>query len=142
MYLWYLELNIIWKWYYISIHHISNIVPQIFSSKCKHHSIKCVINMRVWGNGEEGLREWGDRWELNWMELKTENKTPSLISHKRYEWTLHQPTWKGIQLHRNWFTSRESEHSPCNGQAKALKNAKDQLKNYKRLFSFLKTSFY
>ena len=45
------------------------------------------------------------------------------------ELDLHQPTWKGIQLPQNWFTSRETEHSQCNGQAKALQNAKVQLTN-------------
>ena len=62
------------------------------------------------------------------MELQHENKTTSLISKERYEFPLHKPTWKGIQLSRNWFTSRESEHSPCNGQAKSLQNYKGQLK--------------
>ena len=64
------------------------------------------------------------------MELQPETKTPSSRSNESYEWNIHQPNCKGIQLPRNWFTSRESEHSPCNGQAKALQNAKGQLKNY------------
>ena len=50
------------------------------------------------------------------------------------EWPLHQPTWKGIQLPQNWFTSKESEHSPCNGQAKYIQDAKFQLKNYQNIF--------
>ena len=33
------------------------------------------------GNGEEGMGEWGDRWELGCMDLQTENKNPSLRSH-------------------------------------------------------------
>ena len=85
--------------------------------------------MRVWGNGEEGMREWGNRWELEFMDLQPANINPSLIFHDIFEWPLHQPTWKGIQIPRNWFTSRESEHSPCNGQAKSLRNEKGQLKN-------------
>ena len=74
------------------------------------------------------MREWGDISEFNCMELQNEDKNPSLISHDRYEWPLHQKTWKGIQLPQNWFTTRESEHSPCNGQTKSLLNAKGQLK--------------
>ena len=54
------------------------------------------------------------------MNLKTETKNPSLISNERSEWPLHQPTWKGIQLPRNWFTGKVSVHSPCNGQEKDL----------------------
>ena len=73
------------------------------------------------------------------MEIHPENKTPSLISNERYEWTLHQTTWKGIQLPRNWFTSRESEKSPCNGQAKAIQNDKGQLRNDQNPSSFIKT---
>ena len=69
------------------------------------------------------------------MDLKNKNKIPSLRSNYRSEWPLHQPTWKGIQLPRNWFTSRESEHSPCNGQAKALQNDKGKLKNDKKNYS-------
>ena len=46
------------------------------SEKINHHSNKCAIDMRVWGNGEEGLREWGDRWEFECMELQTGNKNP------------------------------------------------------------------
>ena len=53
------------------------------------------------------------------------------------EWTLHQPTFKGTQLTRNWVTSRESEHSPCNGQAKALHNAKGKLTNDPKVAPFL-----
>ena len=49
---------------------------------------------------------------------------------------------KGIQLLRNWFTSRESEHSSCNGQEKALQIEKIQLKNDQNTFSFLMKSFY
>ena len=67
------------------------------------------------------MREWGDRCELECIEIKNENKTPSFISHERSQWPLHQPTWKEIQLPRNWLASKESEHSPCNGQAKDLK---------------------
>ena len=48
--------------------------------------------------GEEGMREWGDICELDYMKIQPEDKTPSLISHERSEWNLHQPTWKGIQL--------------------------------------------
>ena len=96
----------------------------------------------VWGNGEEGMREYGNRWELDCMVLQPETENNSLISNERYEWSLYQPTWKGIQFPRNGFTSRESEHSLCNGQAKALQNAKDQLKNDKNIWSFLMTSFY
>ena len=73
--------------------------------------------------------------------LKNTNKNPSLRSHERSEWPLHQPTWKGIQLPRNWFISKESEHSPCNGQAKSLQNAKGQLTNDKNPFSFLMKLF-
>ena len=77
-----------------------------------------------------------------YMEIKTENKTSSVSSHERSEWPLHQPIWKGIQPPRNWFTRRESEHSLCNGQAKALQNAKGQLTNDQNPFFFLITSFY
>ena len=63
------------------------------------------------------------------MVLQNATKYPLLSSNERSEWPLYQPTWKGIQLPRNCFTSRESEHSPCNGKAKALQNAKGQLKN-------------
>ena len=56
---------------------------------------------------------------LSCMELQT--KTKQIHSS--------QPIWRGIELPRNWFTSRESEHSPCNGKEKLLQNAKDQLKN-------------
>ena len=44
------------------IHHISHISHQIYVSNHKHRSNKCAFNMRVWGNGEEGMREYGDRW--------------------------------------------------------------------------------
>ena len=72
-----------------------------------------------------------------------EKKNASLISHDISELPLHQPTWKGIQLPRNWFTSRESEHSSFNtGQAKALQNEKGQLTNDQNPFSFLMKSFY
>ena len=71
------------------------------------------------------------------MGLKTETKNPSLSSNYRYELPLHQPTWKGIQLPQNWFTRRESEYSPCNGQAKSLQNSKFQLTNDKNRLSFL-----
>ena len=37
---------------------------QMDSTNSKHHSNKCVINMRVWGNGEEGMREYEDRREF------------------------------------------------------------------------------
>ena len=40
------------------------------------------------------------------------------------------------QIHRNWFTSRESEHSSCNGQENALQNAKGQLTNDKNPLFF------
>ena len=76
------------------------------------------------------------------MKIQTENKNPSLISHDKSEWPLHQPTWKGIQLPRNWFRSKGSEHSPCNGQEKALQNAKGQLKNDQNILSFVMKSFY
>ena len=39
-------------------------------------------------------------------------------------------------------SSRESKHPPCNGQAKALQNAKGQLTNDQNLFSFLMKSFF
>ena len=48
--------------------------------------------MGVWGNGEEGMREQGDRCNFDCMELQTENKNPSLSSNESYEWPLHQPT--------------------------------------------------
>ena len=76
------------------------------------------------------------------MDLQPETKKTSLIYDERSEFPLHQPTWKGIQLPRNWFTNRESEHSPCNRQEKSLQNSKGQLKNDKNLLSFLVTSFY
>ena len=63
------------------------------------------------------------------MDLQNETKNTYLISIERYEWPLHQPTWKGIQLPRNWLNSSVSVHSPCNGQGKALQNAKGQLTN-------------
>ena len=76
------------------------------------------------------------------MDIEPTTKTPSLSSNERYEWPVHQPTWKGIKIHRNWFTSKESEHSQCNGQAKALQNAKVQLKNDQNPLSFLMKFFY
>ena len=39
--------------------------------------------MRVWGNGEEGMREGGDREVSNCMELKNETKITLLISNDR-----------------------------------------------------------
>ena len=56
MYLWCFELHRIWKWDYRAIHHIPNLGNYISSAKCKHHSNKWAINMRVWGNEEEGMR--------------------------------------------------------------------------------------
>ena len=38
-------------------------------------------------------------------------------------------------------SSRESKHSPCNGQTKSLQNVEVQLKNDKNLFSLLNKSF-
>ena len=38
-------------------------------------------------------------------------------------------------------SSRESKHSPCNGQAKSLQNVEVQLTNDKNLFSLLIKSF-
>ena len=76
------------------------------------------------------------------MELQPETKNHSLSSNERYEWHLHQPTWKGIQLPQNWFTSKESEQSSCNGQEKYLQNAKGQVKNDQNPLSFLMKSFY
>ena len=87
--------------------------------------------LRVRGKREEGMGESGDSLELDCMDLQPANKNPSLISHEISEWSLHQPTWKGIQLPLNWFTSRESEHSLFNGQSKALQNSKGQLKMIK-----------
>ena len=69
----------------------------------------------------------------NCMDLQPANKTPSFRTNERSEWNLHQPTWKGIQLPQNWFTSRESGHSSCIGQEKSLQNAKGQLKNDKNI---------
>ena len=46
------------------------------------------------------------------------------------------------QLPRNWLTSRESEHSPCNGQACAFQIAKSKFSNDQNPFSFLMTYFY
>ena len=76
------------------------------------------------------------------MDLQHETKNPSLSYNYRYECPLHQPTCKGIQLPQYWFTSKESEQSSCNGQAKALQSAKVQLKNDQNIFSFLMKSFY
>ena len=76
------------------------------------------------------------------MDLQNATKTPSLSSNESYEWPFHQPNWKGIQLPQNWFTSRESEHSLCNGQEKPLQNSKGQLKNDQNTFSFLVKYFY
>ena len=76
------------------------------------------------------------------MDLQPSDKMSLLSSNESSEWPLHQPTWKGIQLPQNWFTTRESEHSQCNGQAKALQNAKGQLKNDQTPYSFLMKSFY
>ena len=53
------------------------------------------------------------------------------------ECPLNQPIWKGIQLPRNWFTSRESEHSLYNGKEKTIQNTKGELKNDQNTFSFL-----
>ena len=52
MYFWYFELQSIWTWDYRAIHHISQLGIQIYSAKRKHHSNKCALNMRLWGNGE------------------------------------------------------------------------------------------
>ena len=49
-----------------------NLGPQIPLEKCEHNSNKCAINMRVRGNVEEGMREYGDRWEFNCMDLQPE----------------------------------------------------------------------
>ena len=106
-----------------------------------YHSNKCAINMRVWENGEEGMREQGDVKELKCMKIQLATKNPSSIPNYSSKFPLHKPTWKGIQLPRNWFTSRESEHSSCNGQAKSFQNAKGQLKNDQNIFSFLMKSF-
>ena len=57
MYFWYFDLKRIWTWYYKAMNHVLNIGHQLYSTKRKHHSNKCTINMRVWGNGEEGMRE-------------------------------------------------------------------------------------
>ena len=54
---WYLELQSICKEEWKYIHHITNLGHQISSAKCKHCYNKCIINMRVWENGEEGMRE-------------------------------------------------------------------------------------
>ena len=75
------------------------------------------------------------------MEIQHENKTHSLISHYISKFPMHKPTWKGIQLRRNWFTSRESEHSPCNGQEKALQNYKENLINDQKIPHFTFSSF-
>ena len=76
MYFYYFDLQSIWTWDYRAIHHILQLGHQLSSSKRKHHSNKCAINMRVWGNGEEGMREWGDRWEFDRIDLQPTNKTP------------------------------------------------------------------
>ena len=63
------------------------------------------------------------------MEHQNKTKNTSLILNERSKFPLHQPTWKGIQLPRNWFTNREGEHSLYKGQAKAVKNSKVKLTN-------------
>ena len=80
------------------MHRIAHIGNQMDTTKSKNNSNKCTINMRVWGNGEEGMREGGDREVSNCMDLQHENKTPSFRSNERYEWPLHKTTWKGFQL--------------------------------------------
>ena len=122
MYFWYFDLQVIWIWYYRDIHNITKLGHQI--SLAKHASNKCDINMRVWGNEEEGIREGGDREVLNCMSLQITTKKLHSTPNESSELTLHQPTWKGIQLPRNWFTSRVSVHSLCNGQEKALQKYK------------------
>ena len=52
-------------------------------------------------------------------------------------WHLQQPIWMRIQLPRNWLTSRESEHLPCNGQASDFQNDKGKFSNDKNIVSFL-----
>ena len=89
--------------------------------------------------------EWDNRdiyENLYCMDFQPAAKKPSFNSNERPNWPLHQPTWKGIQLPWNWFTSRESERSLCNGQAKSLQNSKGQLTNDQNIFSFLFKSFY
>ena len=66
---------------------------------------------------------------MNCIDLKHETKALNSSPDDMCEWNIHQPTWKGIQLPRDGFTSRESEHSQCNGQEKAIQNSKGQLKN-------------
>ena len=36
------------------------------------------------GNGEVGMREWGDRWNIKLYGLQTETKYPSLILNEMY----------------------------------------------------------
>ena len=57
-------------------------------------------------------------------------------------WPLPHPTFIIISLSRNWLTSKVSEHSPCNGQASAFRNAKGKLSNDQNPFSFLIKYFY
>ena len=99
----------------------------------------------TWECGGMEKKEWENREideNLKCMDLKNETKNPSLISIEISEFPLHQPTWKGIQLPQNWFTSRESEYWPCNGQEKSIENDKCQLKNDKKILYFLMKSFY
>ena len=76
------------------------------------------------------------------MDLQPETKIIHSHPNDSSEFPLHQPTLKGIQLPRNWFTDWESEHSPCNGQAKSLQYEKGKLTNDKNPLSFLMKSFY
>ena len=50
--------------------------------------------MRVWGNGEKGMREGGDREVLNCMSLQPATKTLYSDPNERSECPIHQPTWK------------------------------------------------
>ena len=56
----------------------------------------------------ESVGEWRRRKENSkCMELQPENKMNSFRSIDMYEFPLHQPTWKGIEIPRNWFNQGE-----------------------------------
>ena len=80
----------------------------------------------------------GHKQKKNPICNKTLYEDPNYIS----EWTLPCPTWMRISLSLNWLTSKVSVHSPCNGQAIALQNAKGKFTNDQNIFKLLMKYFY
>ena len=125
MYSWYFELKIKWTQEYRYIHYIPHIGHQISSVKWNHHSNKCAIK---WECGKMEKKEWENREIDENLTIWTFNLWLKLL-HLSLIRCMNGLSVK--QIHRNWFTSRESEHSSCNGQEKALQNTKGKLANDK-----------